>query len=97
MTSTRSKVRSANYSHVKRTWPTTLERDVNEALFMQEIDNWLADVRVECVRLFDIGCASERVLGIATAIADAKAMKRVVSRQQLSGAAAAPFRRLPNQ
>lgn len=67
---------------------------MNEAMFMTEIDLWLADVRTECVRLFDDGAASERILGIATAIADAKAIKRVVNRQQLSGLAAAPMRRI---
>ena len=69
---------------------------MNESLFMEEIQRWLDDVRTECVRLFEIGVPAERVLGIATAIADGLAIKRALGRQQLSGPVAAPIRRIHN-
>jgi hypothetical protein len=57
---------------------------MNEAMFLTEIDRWINDVRAETLRLFSDGVPSERCLGIATAIADAKAINRAVSRQKLT-------------
>jgi hypothetical protein len=67
---------------------------MNESLFIDEIDQWLRDVRGECLSLHEKGVPTERLLGIATAIADSLAIKRALGRQQLSGVAPAPFRRL---
>jgi hypothetical protein len=58
---------------------------MNEALFMQEVDLWLGDIRQYALSLFNEGVPSERVLGIATAIADGKAVKRALMRQAVSG------------
>lgn len=66
---------------------------MNEALFMEEIQHWLDDVRAECLRLYTDGVSSERCLGIAINIAEAKAIKRATSRQQIAGGV---IRRLPS-
>jgi len=65
---------------------------MNEALFMDEIQQWLDDVRAECLRLYNDGVQSERCLGIAINIAEAKAIKRATSRQQIAGGV---IRRIP--
>lgn len=65
---------------------------MNEALFLEEVDQWLADARRECARLYTLGVPAEQILGIATAIANGLAVKRAIGRQQLSGPMAAPFR-----
>lgn len=58
---------------------------MNESLFMEELEQFLVDVRTYSVRFYKDGVPPERVVGIAINVADGLAMKRAVQRQRVAG------------
>jgi hypothetical protein len=57
---------------------------VTPEVFVATLDAWLADFRSEALRLFDVGVPTDRLMSIALAIADAKAIERGRKRPDLS-------------